>query len=317
MRSLLEELWGKCLEYEYQHRDQKNLVSENSSAEENIVGAERELLLKRLMSFVVGENSASSTVPETKTMETQAGKSGDDVPLTLESGADNLETKSSSSGASGSGKKSDETKDSSLTSISDGTSIEGSSDSSFPEASPNTTEDSCNVATREDPKDASPVPCSSRDQLAATMEPNSSVALGILNQLSEELCNLNRDGASLITNQQDAEQYKVVGAGNTTPTKIKFNFRTPKKSPAKTPNRKSSPSRSPLRLQTPKRPKQGTSPGLNSAKRKLLEARSFSAQKRYVGVCCTNKFWCCFLSPAKQCSRELRVWFLCLFFSQD
>ncbi len=135
-----------------------------------------------------------------------------------------------------------------------------------------------------------------KEEATATIsEPDSSAALGILNQLSEELCCLNKDSESLATSRHEsskpkANNRKARKTPKKTPCKIKFNFKTPNKSPSGSTNALSkSPVKSPFRkfgYQTPKRTTQkcstGDAQGKQSVKRKVFgDTGSSITKKRY------------------------------------
>ena len=320
MTSILEELWGKVQEYQKEILDKKIQGKKLKKLKPQTLPERRSGRIKQLLKNNVNDALSTEHVafnftcinelcsePVNMERETVRNASACDVDgetrtavanLTADTSkeetnvADELEcsdlnTSSSNNDASSTSKRSKNSDDSK--SDRSTTEQEASEDTSRNSTSTSTSRD----ATNSEHSDSFQTLQASTSQefFSAASEPDSSAALGILNQLSEELCCLNRDGASLTTSRHDSKRSKS-GKTKKTPTKtsakIKFNFKTPTKSPSRlssaTGNTNKatfsrSLSRSPFRFgyKTPTRSGQRTglthtvqSHGRKSVKRKVL-----------------------------------------------
>ena len=324
MTSILEELWGKIQEYEKEHNLNKLKCSIKRHASPKRRSERIRQLLKSTIndSFSIGSSPLKCTddlCPGPESMERE--NAVDDATVRLPGNANKdcaeppdadpttvnitLAEELECSGIDTSSSYHDESKKSNSSSSSDQSWTPGSSER---EESDKSGCQSTDVSRNESKSDISisdnfqtPEPSTSQDEAYTTPpEHDSSTALGILNKISEELSCLNRDGASLATSRHDPKRAKSNKSRTTpakTPTKIKFNFKTPTKSPrlispSGSPGKGTlgkSPGRSPFKFgfKTPTRSKQRTpvnpnlpSRGGISVKRKVLSDSASPESKK-------------------------------------
>ena len=326
MPSILEELWGKIQEYEKEQEAKKleNKIKKHKHASPKKRSERIRQLLKSTIkeSLSVGSSPSRCTeelCPSPVDMERESvdgdpatvevassdnncleqsnvDKTTENISLAEELECSGIDTSSSSNDTSN--------KTNSSSSIDDSQTTESSSENQ------NTDKTGCestDISHNESKSDVSstfqsPEVSATKGEAQVTVsEPDSSTALGILNQLSEELSCLNRDGASLTTTRHDPKKLKNRRTKITpskSPTKIKFNFKTPTKSPSRLSSASGSatkgtfgrsPSRSPFKFgfKTPTRQRQRTpiNPSLQSrggrfVKRKVLHDSASPARKQ-------------------------------------
>ena len=326
MPSILEELWEKIQEYEKEQEAKK--LENTVKRQKNASPKRRSERIRQLLKSTINESLSVGSSPSKCIEELRPSRidmereSAEADPVAVEvGGKDNdcmeqsnvdkatenigLAEELECSGIDTSSSCNDTShKTNSSSSSDDSQTTENSSEN---QSSEKTSCESTDVSQTESKSDVSstlqsPEGSETKGEAVVTSsEPDSSTALGILNQLSEELSCLNRDGASLTTTRHDPKKLKNRRSKMTpskSPSKIKFNFKTPTKSPSRLSSAVGSatkgtfgrsPGRSPFKFgfKTPTRQRQRTpiNPSLQvhggrSVKRKVLHDSASSSRKQ-------------------------------------